>query len=437
MELISQDDINNLLNAETEDTRVESVPPESEASESQESDSPPDEEDPDQPEEAVIVEEIEDPAAKDNGPEDEFTIKESESVDVQDCLISQETIDDLIENFDIGESSEPVVLDEEPVPDSGPVTESDDSALPEDTKTDDTEDFLKPDPDVTVLDFDDEGEDDVSQEDIDALLLEPDDDEDDEDDILISQDDIDTLLMAADQEDEDVLGDLTDNEFDTSLDDDLEDEDLLESDSLDDDDVDDGVDQVVLEGDDEEPVKKSKKKKSKARSQWYKSKLVIACASALVVLGITIPLAYFIFFSGEPDQVSRRDSVAKLTVDTSREIEVETVDVNVRKPLIDQQAGNMVLKDFVVLSPDASKDMAYVTADISIDYSDQRAYHEIVNNLSFYRDLIYDSINKSLVSGKRDQVTEADILWIVEAALKKVLPGHYINRISFKSFKAS
>ena len=97
----------------------------------------------------------------------------------------------------------------------------------------------------------------------------------------------------------------------------------------------------------------------------------------------------------------------------------------------------MILKDFVILASDLSKGMAYITADISIDYSDQKAYHEIVNNLSFYRDLIYDSINKSFASEKGNEITEADILWVVETTLKKVLPGHYINRVSFKSFKAS
>ena len=102
-----------------------------------------------------------------------------------------------------------------------------------------------------------------------------------------------------------------------------------------------------------------------------------------------------------------------------------------------RQSGNITLDGFVILASDTSKDMAYITADVSIDYSDQRAYHEIQNNLSFYRGLIYDSINKSLASGKRDEITEADIIWIVETNLKKILPGNYISRVSFKSFKAS
>ncbi len=447
---LSQDDIDQLMNSnvtvsedslndQTEDAEVENETPDDEE-ESKEEDAP--------SSEAVTNDQTTEPVNEDNRQEDKYVIDESEAMDVQDCLISQETIDDLIENLDNDAQPEAVILDEEPVPDTqrqaepesesavDPAAISDEQNVQEDAVLDDTEDFLKPDSDITVLDFDSDEDEDVSQEDIDALLLESD-DEDDEDDILISQDDIDTLLMAADQEDEDVLGDLADNEFDGSFDDDIEDEDIEDEDMLENDEFESedeayDEDQVVLEGDDEEPVTKSKKKKVKTVSQWYKSKLVIACASALIILGITVPLTYFIFFSGEETQ---DNPIARLSVETQREIEIETVDVHVRESV--NKPGNMILKDFVILASDLSKDMAYITADISIDYSDQRAYHEIQNNLSFYRDLIYDSINKSFVSEKRDEITEADILWIVETTLKKVLPGHYIARVSFKSFKAS
>jgi pilus assembly protein FimV len=418
MELISQDDIDELMSSNT----------------------------------ASDEEQIKEPVIEDTSPDDDgYIIDESDAVDVQDSLITQETLDDLIKHFDNEATTEPVILDEEPVSEAAALTqpESDpelavdlDAAsvaepeVQEDIALDDTEDFLKPDSDVAVFDFDDEENDDVTQEDIDALLLESDDDEENEDDILISQDDIDTLLMTADQEDEDVLGDLMDEDVDGSLDDeDDEDDDILESDDFNDSYEDDDEDQVILEEYDEELPAKLKKKKAKAGSKWYKSKLVIACASALIVLGIAVPIAYFVFFSGQPGQETQSGPIAKLAVE--REIEIETVDIHIKEQGNMKKPGNMILKDFVILTADLSKNMAYITADISIDYSDQRAYHEIKNNLSFYRDLIYDSINKSFDSDKGNEVTEADILWMVETTLKKVLPGHYINRVSFKTFKSS
>ena len=302
-----------------------------------------------------------------------------------------------------------------------------------------------------VLDFDDDDED-VTQDDIDALLLETDDDDEDDEDILISQDDIDTILMAADEDDEDVLGDLMDND-DTDLDGDFEDEDILENDDSDDFDDDDdyeeydedGEDQVVLEGDDE-LVKKKVKKKRKIRLApgWYKSKLVIASVSALIVLGITVPMAYFLFFKGESPapvapmaQTTPAQPIANMPAGSAPQGAVETVEVTIEQPA-PRISGNMVLSDFVVLAPISAKQVSYVSVDVSIDYSDQRAYHEIQNNLSFYRDLIYDSIKKRLLVTKDQQeVTEADILLVIETTLKKVIPGDYIDRVSFKSFKIS
>ena len=97
----------------------------------------------------------------------------------------------------------------------------------------------------------------------------------------------------------------------------------------------------------------------------------------------------------------------------------------------------MILKDFVILAPDLSKEMSYITADISIDYSDERAYHEILNNLSYYRDLIYQSLGNSFVLKTSEEPTEAEILGRLETALKNVLPENYIRNVSFTSFKAS
>ncbi|MBU1340101.1 MAG: hypothetical protein KKE44_00400 [Proteobacteria bacterium] len=442
-ELISQDDINNLMDGKAFDTKIETM-------DKQEPEEAPVEEELAAPtQESVIVEKPVQLAAQDNSQVYDDVIEESEAVAVQDSLVSQETIDDLINNFDNEAPIDTVILDESPVPEPEPapvaqvqpepepIAELNEPDVQEDSALDGTDDFLTPGSDVTVLDFDDDEDEDVSQEDIDALLLEPDDEEGEEEDILISQDDIDTLLMAADQEDEDVLGDIMDNDFDSSMDDETEDEDILESDSFDENEETDDEDQVVLEDDDEEIAEKPKKKKKKAMSHWYKSKLVIACASALIVLGITVPLTYFLFFSKGPGKEIVAEPVAKLTKGTQREIEIETVDIRIKTQPENKNPGNMILKDFVILASDLSKGMAYITADISIDYSDQKAYHEIQNNLSFYRDLIYDSLNKSLVSEKREEITEADMLWIVETALKKVLPGQYIDRVSFKSFKAS
>ena len=429
LEMISQDDIRNLINHEIEDNK-ESLADTNKTNPS--SGNQPDKENPDlngedkaeasDKGEEIVEEKVEEPMASVTIEEDNSIIEESEAVDVTECLVTQETIDDLIKKFgsepdpEAEPAPEPVILDEEPIPDSEEQISS--------------EDELSADSDLLDMDGEDE---DIAQEEIDALLLDSDDDEDyeEDDDLLISQDDIDTLLMAADQEDEDVLSDLMDEESDDDMEEDLNDEVISDEDE---DFQGDDEDQVVLEDGNSEEVADAEPETA-AKTKWYKSKLVIACASGLIAMGIIVPAVYFFFFSGDPGQP--QNNMQQYAVEESRAITVETVDINIKSQGDINQAGNMVLENFVILASDQSKDMAYVTVDISIDYSDQRAYHEIQNNLSFYRDLIYDSINKSFVSEKREEITEADILWQVETSLKKVLPGTYINRVSFKSFKAS
>ncbi len=404
---------------------------------------------------------------EDNGVDDPLddVIDTSDALEVNDCLITQDTMDELIRNApepeeDIVEmddepepiAEDPVALDMDDVSDPvdldplglDPVDLDEDIDLGlEDSLTDDLDQMLDDEDTDLNLDLEGEVDGDVTQEDIDALLQESDDDDflDDDDDILISQDDIDTLLMAADQEDEDVLGDLLGEDADVGMDDDFDADDFDADDIMDNGMLDDSeTDQVVLEGADEPedgedvagPPKFQKIKK------MLKSKLVLASAAAILVLGISVPTAYFIFFSQEPASLPDRESVTVVEQDTGRDIEVAsvTIEEETQIPAV-KQSGTIVLTDFVILASDLSKEMTYVYADISIDYSDQRAYHEISNNLSFYRDLIYESIQTSLVSEKRNEVTEADLIWGVETSLKKVLPPHYIESISFKTFRTS
>jgi pilus assembly protein FimV len=388
--------------------------------------------------------EEENPITQEN--EDDFVIDESEANSVSDCLITQAALDKLMENYNL--IPEPVIPDEAPQaePESADRLRFDADTISLDISGDDAEDFLKPGSEPDVLELTDDGED-VTQEDIDALLSEPDDEEEAEEDVLISQDDIDTLLMAADQEDEDVLGDLMDKGMDIGLDEDFfekepsgetgeKEGEEIGNEADDEDGYEDGnEDQVVLQGEDDVALKP---KNQKAGSPWIKKKLVLAFASFLVLLGIAVPISYFLFFSnGEKPAAVVVSTPQPPVVSPEREIEIETVEAPV-KPLAEgKNPGNMVLKDFVILAPDHSQQMTYVTVDISIDYADQKVAHEIRKNLPYYRDLIYEAVGKSLVVEKQENNTEAEILSGIETVLKTALPGESISRVSFLSFKIS
>lgn len=170
--------------------------------------------------------------------------------------------------------------------------------------------------------------------------------------------------------------------------------------------------------------------------QLFKSKLVIAALSAILVLGISVPTVYFLFFSKEEVAIPEKQPPVFADQNPGLEVEVESVDVGEEAVSgFTKQAGTMEFTDFVILASDRIKKMTYVYADISIDYSDQRAYHEMSSNSAFYRDLIYDSIKTRIGSEKGNEVTEADLIWGIETSLKKVLPPHYIEKVSFKSFR--
>ncbi|NWH04090.1 hypothetical protein [Desulfobacter latus] len=314
-------------------------------------------------------------------------IDESQATDIADCMITQEAMDALIQ-----------------------------AGLPT--------------PDISE-------EDNVTQEDIDTLLQQSDETDelrDDDEDILISQEDINTLLMATDQEDDDLLGDI-DGEDDAS---DLEDQpdkalDDQESDSS----------QVLLEGvegaeisDKKESTPAESSKKGGKIKALLKSKVLLAAASILLFMGISVPLIYFLFFSGQSMPLLERQTAALTEIDLIRDVQ-KNVFADKPVPPPSRKSGTILLTDFIILASDQSRTMTYVSADVAIDYSDQRAYDEINNNLAFYRDLIYEAIQTRLVSKKNNEVTEADLMWGVEASLKKVLPPQYIDKISFKSFKAT
>ena len=389
--------------------------------------------------------------AQEPAARDDFVISPDQAADPADCLVTQDTLDTLMQNVpETAPASDFAALDDEETPLAADVPETDETGL-------DAVLLDEPAPEVS--------QNDVSQEDIDALLQDPEEeaeeeeeaeqeenkdvvDLEDEGDLLISQDDIDTLLMADDQEDEDILEDVLGNDFEDMLDDEYSQDNDADQDGPDN-------DQVVLEASDVSETMVIADKPSGTGRKWYRSKLLLAAASVLLVLAITVPAAYFLFFPRMPELPSVNQPiqpVPRAAQEMAAEMETDTVlnenlaagnmaaeSIQVEVPPVQPVArsGNMVLKNFIVLTSDQAEDMAYVTMDISIDYSDQRAYDEINSNLAFFRDLIYASIQQNLVWEKRNEVTQNELIRGVETGLQKVLPPGYIESISFLSFKTS
>jgi flagellar basal body-associated protein FliL len=87
-----------------------------------------------------------------------------------------------------------------------------------------------------------------------------------------------------------------------------------------------------------------------------------------------------------------------------------------------------------VLVPSGEAGFVYVTAGVSIDYTDARAATEINNHLPLYRDIIFEAMGQALASEKIDKITEVDLLAKIKEALNRSLPGRYVEQVQFKAF---
>ncbi|MCP3898693.1 MAG: hypothetical protein GY707_03050, partial [Desulfobacteraceae bacterium] len=440
-------------------------------------------------------------------------IDESEAVSAEECLVTQENIDQLIledqenpvpEDPIVEQAAEPPLLEaEEPVVEE-PVAEEqiiEEDQLPQDEQLPQEESMPQEDiiseqeippkeavtteqevgmeeekneeiveekseSDAIVVDLNEDDdlkgeldniENDELQGEIDDLLdgSEDEDEDDWEQDSLISQDDIEDLIKSSENEDEDALGDLDD--FDSPDDEDsLSDDDPVEDEDEDEEEDEEDDSQVILEeledqSEDDENIekpekkkkKKAKKKKKKRKPIKIKKKFVVIAASILLVIGISLTAGFF-FLKGDKNKAPKQKVVARAI--PAEEPVVESVDIDVdQKPFkskmsqpapIDLMSKPLIMENFMILAPEAIEGLAYIEADITIDYSTNNAYNEIKLNMPFYRDVIYSAIQKALGSSKGDKITESDLIVIIRKALIEALPEGSIKKVGFDSFKA-
>ncbi len=349
--------------------------------------------------------------------EGESVIDESQALSIEENLITQETIDRLVAGkMEIDPGSEPEESGSGPeqLPGSGLASEPEpDLGMAPFLE-------LETEPDQAPAPL--SGDDTIDQADIDDLLRDdlPEGDSDEND--LISQDDIDELLRSSEEEDEDVIGALDispDDEVDIALEGALP----VEEDH-----------QVVLE-EAKVPAEQTVEPppdKSLTEPKWYRSKKCMAACLLAVLVVAALPVAYFTFFR-EKEPVQGPGQVAGSPETAASEV----ITVQVDLPQMDQAPpgpGNMVLENFVVLVPSDEAGFVYITAGVSIDYSDARAAAEINSHLPLYRDIILEAMGRVFGSGKIDKITESELLAGIKEALNRSLPGRYVEQVQFKAF---
>ncbi len=465
LELVSQEDISKLLNENVPQsfeniaplTNSDSIEQDAETDIDAETEPSTDEEDTDILE---LVSQDDIDKLMNQGPEDddgegqevdlqeatgtrykEELLDESDALDIEDCLITQTTIDQLMnENIEDADRISDTAADGEP--------ESVRDDLDKNFK--EQNDFetqiapeIKPDEIKPYGEDDLTEKEDFTESDINKILKDPPDTTDGENEDnsnLISQEDIDALLQGSEEEDEDILGDIDETSGSPGSND-------HGSENSQGQDIDEQDNQVVIEDEEtEEPGNvdptdsihlvdeistEESGKNDQLKKKWYKSKLLLA-GLGIFVLFASIGSGYYFFFYGPAIKAKLHNKSVK------GRLNAENVNANISafpQIIVPHGPGAIIMKDFIVLSPIKNKKLIYLNADISVHYSQGQALEEIKKHLPFYRGIIYDAIDKALQPGQKQEISEKKLSEVIKKALNQVMTKNYIDRVLFISFK--
>ncbi|MBF0389573.1 MAG: hypothetical protein HQK71_05645 [Desulfamplus sp.] len=397
---------------------------------------------------------IEEPSDILNEPSDKEEIDPSEAVSVEQFLITQDTIDGLFAASEQENSSKDFLEDD--------LDSSPDDPFKVNLSEDEPEFDIGSSDESVGNDLDnllgDAGDlddllNDISQDDIDGFLQDGDStpqkesappqvDSDDSVRNVISQDDIDSLLAGTDEEDEDILADME------------QDEDLKASSAaptvkkvtipLPEDDN----SQVILEEleepattlADDSPAKQiaelikddEPKKPSKKR---FVLKIIMIIFIFLTLLAGSIAGLYFLFFKDKVDQLLPSYMPTPKISDTAEPAKTDNLNMDTEQPKKELKHGTIILDNFVVFTKDRVDGVNYIAVDITVDYSYSTALDDINSKLSYYRAVIYETMNSALKSDEGAKLTESELIEIVKNALNESLPNTKVDKVVFVNFK--
>ena len=171
-----------------------------------------------------------------------------------------------------------------------------------------------------------------------------------------------------------------------------------------------------------------------------KKKLLLVAAP--VVLSVCGILGYVLFSylvkSVQPDQpmvksfrITPNMSENGTDGDTVEGL-TEVVDTDEARSV--SAAHFVALKRFLVPAPARRKDLTYVTADISIQLTTSAATHLVKEHSAFYRNIIYDVLKQSLVSRDKSKINEISLKIAILKALNSALPERSIKDVIVDTF---
>lgn len=290
-------------------------------------------------------------------------------------LIDQGELDQLLKDFEEKDSRK--TEDEKPAPESG-------DEKPKNIDED------------TVL---------VSQDEINKLIGdihdEPDSGETGQEDSLenakpddgdaISQDDIDALLKIPEEESDEDLEDIPDV---------------------------DNSDKVILEAEKEDET--GEEAENIIEKKWYKNRYVIAGAASFFIISCT-SLFLYTFHTPEADEETK-------TIMPSASLGPNVQDSI--DPTVSKTDNLVNLEDFIVMAPLDRKDITLITAHVSITLKDEVSADLIRRNKAFFRGIVYNTVQKSLVPDEQKKTVNELILTSgIKVALNKALPEASVQKV--------
>ena len=273
----------------------------------------------------------------------------------------------------------------------------------------------------------------ISQEDIDALLSQAE-EEELEAENSAAEAMLDEAEPAKDESASEAEPEASDAEEDEEL------EALPDDAEPDEDGEDDGIsDRVILEDIPDEPDDTEELDDPPDQTgKWgIKKLLLVASPLALIVIAILGVVVFSIFRkpAGEGQRTIQTFSIVQQEPEKKTgELKVLNEVLNLDSPTASTAAHFIELKKFLVPAPTQRKDLTYVTADISIELTSSSAIRLIKDHTAFYRNIIYDVLKQALTVRDKSKINEISLKIAILKGLNSALPERSITDVIVSTF---
>jgi flagellar basal body-associated protein FliL len=266
----------------------------------------------------------------------------------------------------------------------------------------------------------------ISQSDIDKLLMGSV-EEKQEPETLIDQADIDRLLSSTDvlkMETEKSAQPnklISQDDIDRLLNEDTNEKSIKPEDRV--------LDQVIIEKSPDEPemaADEAPVAETGKSLKWNKKKILVGAVAAVLVAVIAGAGGYWVLGRKH----ATHEPVTAVVPDKP-----VVIDTHGETPAVHESGTHSLsLKDFVVLSPDSVKGVAYVSFDLSVEIVDAPS-NLVKDSEQMFRNVIYEAVSKAFVLHGETNIAKEDVIKEIKDALNAVLPHGSVSKIDMNDFK--